>query len=374
MLKLLAAGLAFVLHAVLFTAGDARADNATRAGLRAGNTELVILGGAAGRTSYGGEPTGGFSAAVVVGEDRYIVDFGRGWQERYYQAGLGTPKASSGFSGLEQLKAAFITHLHSDHTIDLPRLLLFGSTEGLRKRKDPVVIVGPGPRGELPPVSPKLKDKVQLVNPDNPTPGTTSMVQQLFGAYAADLNDNISDSGMPNPNIYIKTRDIKLPEGTPGSGVSVSPPMQPFEIYRDENIVVTATLVDHAPLYPAYAFRFDTAAGAIVFSGDTNKNENLIRLANGADVLVHEVISTRWANNLFPEPRSAADEAKLRHLLEAHTPTEQVGEVAARAGVKTLVLSHLAPPTVSDEEWTKGVTGFAGKLLIGRPLVRVKLN
>lgn len=336
--------------------------------------ELVILGAGAGRTSYGGHPSGGFSAAVVVGDDRYIVDFGRGWHDRYFEAGLGTEKASTGFSGLEGLKAAFITHLHADHTVDLPELLLLGATEGLRKRTEPMPIIGPASRGGLPPLSSRLKVEPELVNPEDPTPGTAAMVQGIFDAYATDLNDNIRDSGMPNPHTYFQVDEIKLPAGLPGPEVSVSPPMDPIEIYRDENLAVTAILVDHAPIYPNYAFRFDTSAGSIVFSGDTNRNDNLIALAKGADILVHEAISTQWAESLFPEPRDPAGEAKLRHLLESHTPTEQVGAIAEEAGVKTLVLSHLAPSTVPDEEWLAKVSGFSGEVLVGRPLVRVSLR
>ncbi len=265
--------------------------------------ELVLLGAGAGRTSYGGHPSGGFSAAVVIGEDRYIVDFGRGWHDRYYEAGLGTEKAYTGISGLEGIKAAFITHLHADHTVDLPRLLLLGASEGLRKREVPVTIVGPASRGGLPPLSPSLKTEPELVNPDDPVPGIKSTVNYLFNAYATDLNDNIRDSGMPHPSRYFDVREIELPKGLPGPDVAVSPQMDPFEIYRDESVVVTAVLVDHAPMYPSYAFRFDTKKGSIVFSGDTNKNANLIKLAQEADILVHEVISRQWAEGLFPVPK-----------------------------------------------------------------------
>lgn len=368
-MKLRAVMAACSLMAISAEAGFAEASDEM-----APKTELVMLGAGAGRTSYGGHESGGFSAAVVVGDARYIVDFGRGWHDRYFEAGLGTEKASSGFSGLEGIEAAFVTHMHADHLVDLPELLLLGATEGLRKRETPLVMVGPGSRGILPPLSPSLNEEPELVNPENPVPGLKSTVAQLFNAYAADLNDNIRDSGMPHPRNYIEVSEIQLPEGLPGPETSVSPKMEPIEIYTDESISVTAVLVDHAPMYPSYAFRFETKAGSIVFSGDTNRNENLIRLAEDADILVHETISTKWARSLFPEPMSAAQKAKLHHLIESHTPGEEVGEIAAEANVGTLVLSHLAPATVSDEEWLAGVTGFDGDVLIGRPLVRVPLN
>src|SRR6266702_142663 len=81
----------------------------------------------------------------------------------------------------------------------------------------------------------------------------------------------------------------------------------------------------------AFAYRFDTDDGSIVFSGDTGRNENLIRLAKGADILVHEVIVTSVVNRLFPPPRSVADEGLMQHLLNAHTQVEVVGGIAEAA-------------------------------------------
>lgn len=339
----------------------------------ASKTELIILGAAAGRTSYGGDASGGFSAVVAVGPERYLVDFGRGWHDRYYQAGLGTAKAGTGFAGLENLRAAFISHLHSDHTVGYPELLLFGSTEGLRRRKIPFQVFGPGAGGTLSTASARLDATPAMINPENPTPGTEEMTEYLYKAFASDLNDNIRDSGMPNPHKYITAHDIKLPAGVSAGRGNVAPAMAPFEIYRDELLRVTAVLVDHGPMFPSFAFRFDTADGAIVFSGDTNRSNNVITLAKGADILVHEVISEEWANNLFPSPRTPDQEAKLHHLLSAHTPVSQVGGIAAAAGTKLLVLAHLAPPTISAQEWKRGVQGFKGKVEVGAPLFRVAL-
>lgn len=372
--KISSAALATGAICFAFSANAATAAEAQKAPTSHGNgTELVILGSAAGRTSWGGHSAGGMSAAIAVGSDRYIVDFGRGWHERYYEAGLGTPAAPTGFGGLENLRAGFITHLHADHVIDYPRLLLFGATEGLRKRKAPIQIFGPGNRGGLPPTSGKLTDSVDTINPENPTPGTAELTEYLYRAFATDLNDNIHDSGMPNPNAYIKVHDIQIPPAIGASKTNTSPRMAPINVYQDENVKVTATLVSHPPMYPSFAFRFDTSDGSVVFSGDTNRSENLIELAKGADVLVHEVISTHWAENLFPKPRTAAQEAKLDHLIKSHTPISEVGPIAHEAGVKLLVLSHLAPPTIPDEEWLKAVKTFAGRTAIGNPLFRVKL-
>ncbi len=338
-----------------------------------GKAELIILGSSAGRTSYGGNPEGGFSAAISVGDDCYLIDFGRGWQEKYYEAGLGTEKSKTGFGGLENLRAAFVTHLHSDHLIDYPRLLLFGATEGLRRKEHPIEIYGPGSRGGLPPSSSKMKNHGDTINPENPTPGITELTESIYNAFATDLNDNIHDSGMPNPHAYIKVHDIEIPDSIGAGPENISPDMSPIDVYSDENVRVTASLVSHPPMYPSFAFRFDLMDGSIVFSGDTNKNQNLINLAKGADILVHEVISTEWAENLFPVPRTPAQEAKLDHLLKSHTPANELGEIAQEAGVKLLVPSHLAAPSISDDEWLASIKGFDGKVEIGRSLFRVKL-
>lgn len=149
--------------------------------------------------------------------------------------------------------------------------------------------------------------------------------------------------------------------------------MRPFQIYQDENVRVLAALVNHAPMFPAFAYRFETPDGVIVFSGDTGRNDNLIELAQGADVLVHEVIDMNWPRNYLPEPRSAANEAKLRHLLEAHTDVAEVGSVARAAGARVLVLSHFSPPTTTDAEYLSQVKDYSGITMDGRRLFSLPL-
>ena len=183
----------------------------------------------------------------------------------------------------------------------------------------------------------------------------------------------MADGGRPSPRKYLTVHDIVIPKGIEASPTRPSPRMSPFQIYQDENVRVLATLVDHAPMFPAFGFRFETPDGVIVFSGDTSRNDNLIELATGADVLVHEVMDMNWPRRMLPEPRSAADEAKLRHLLEAHTDVAEVGSIARAAGVKVLVMSHLGPPTTRDEDYLSQVKGFSGKVMVGRRLFSLDL-
>jgi len=332
---------------------------------------LVLLGTAGGRTSWRGSQSAGIASAVVVNGQVYLVDFGAGWLRRYFQAGLGAPPPGR---GLETLRAAFITHMHADHIVDYPSLVLFGASDGLAERRQKLKVIGPGSRGKLPPASGGNDGVADVVAPEQPMPGTVAMTEALYRAFAADINDNILDSRKPNPHSRVDVVDITLPAGLDvDPNRDPAPTMAPFEIYRDENVTVRATLVNHAPVYPAFAYRFDTANGSVVFSGDTSPNQNLIRLAQGADVLVHEVIDTAWVDSLYPKPRSPAQEAKAHHLVHAHTAASDVGGVAEAAHVKTLVLSHLAPADVDPGRWSAASRGFSGKVIVGRDLQWIPL-
>jgi ribonuclease BN (tRNA processing enzyme) len=134
----------------------------------------------------------------------------------------------------------------------------------------------------------------------------------------------------------------------------------------DHGVTVSAVLVQHAPVFPAFGFRFDTPHGSVVLSGDTGPCDNVVRLARGADVLVHEVIDVqRLARRLEHLPNYVA---VRNHLASSHSTPEQVGEVASRAGVGTLVLSHLVPgdAEVTEAEWEARVRPhFAGEIVCG---------
>ena len=141
----------------------------------------------------------------------------------------------------------------------------------------------------------------------------------------------------------------------------------PRVVLENDQVRVTSTLVDHYTIKPAFAYRFETRDRTVVFSGDTRYYEPLATFAKGADVLVHEVMYLPALEKLI---KTADNAPTLRdHLLRSHTTTEQVGKIAAAAGVKTLVLSHFVPgadPSVTDDMWAADVRkDFNGQIVVG---------
>jgi ribonuclease BN (tRNA processing enzyme) len=141
----------------------------------------------------------------------------------------------------------------------------------------------------------------------------------------------------------------------------------------DAGMKVTAAVVSHPLVAHALAYRFDAPDRSIVISGDTTPSDNLIQLARGADVLVHEAMYLPAIDRIAAQVPGAA---RLKeHLLRTHTSAEEAGRVAQAAGVKHLVLSHLAPPddpAVSDQMWIDAArTHFHGPVTVGKDLLEI---
>ena len=335
-------------------------------------TRLLLLGTAGGPTYWPNTNRRSTSSALVVGDAVYLVDCGDGVGKRLQEA-LNPPDQRV---TMKTLRTVFLTHLHSDHVIDYPNILLYGWYAGIEVAASPLKVFGPGRRGEMEPMfTPPGRQAVEppVISPSNPTPGTADMTGYLFQAFATDINDRMRDNGKKDIRTLVEVEDIKLPEiaGFKSPNETPEPEMQPFKIYEDDRVRVSATLVYHAPIWPAFGYRFDTDEGAVVFSGDTAPSQNLVRLAKGADILVHEVIVTPWIDRILPPPRNPAQEALRAHLLSAHTPVEKVGKVAESAGVSTLVLNHIAPGNARAEELVPAQQDFGGQLVIGEDLLQL---
>lgn len=144
-------------------------------------------------------------------------------------------------------------------------------------------------------------------------------------------------------------------------------------VMSDDNVKVTAAVVDHPPVVPAFGFRFDAPDRSIVISGDTAPSENLVRLAHGADVLVHSVMYPSAIDRLVGRVPNAA--ALKESILAHQTSAEDAGRIAQAAGVTTLVLSHLVPPDdpqVTERMWIDAAQShFQGRVVLGRDLLEI---
>ena len=135
---------------------------------------------------------------------------------------------------------------------------------------------------------------------------------------------------------------------------------------------VTAARNHHPPIEHSFAYRFDSVDRSIVISGDTTYSESVLQLARRADVLVHEALFRPF----WERPDAPRTAAIRRHILASHTDVEDVGRLAAAAGVRTLVLTHFVPSdppgAVSDGEWMESVRRhFKGEVVLGRDLLEV---
>ena len=348
--------------------------------MKSDSLERLILLGTAG-ASNPKATRAGYSNAIVVGDVAYIVDCGEGVHRQAWRSGISMhperrPKGGS------TIRSIFFTHLHSDHVIDYINLML-GFWPTTR-----VDVFGPGEAGL--PITPYPADRVvPVLFPDAPTPGIRVLTQKLFEAFAYNINVRIADEARKDltSNVfvhevgvahddYVPSIDLRV-DASGASTTTAAPPMEPVEIYPlDENGVrVTAILVQHAPVFPAFAYRFDTPSGSAVFSGDTGPCDNVVRLAQGADYLVHEVIDVGFiADRVAKLPNR---DNIINHLTESHTSPEDAGRIAARAGVKTLVLSHLVPgdSEIPEHEWeARARTDFDGTVVCGVDLDQFALS
>lgn len=296
----------------------------------------------------------GISSALVVNGKTYVVDCGRGSLSQYVRAGLTLPS----------LAGIFLTHLHSDHTVDYFSYPLLSATTGAFQSTE---VYGPGPAGEdsLVPSAP------------GPVPGIAGLTMLANQAFAASTTFFRAENNGVDPVNLVHVHEI-LPPASAGASLSVpAPVMAPFTVLETGDVKVTAICVPHGAVYPAYAYRFDTDYGSVVFSGDTSPTPNIITLAQGADLLVHEAVDLAVYETLGLPP------ALLAHLQSVHTDVSLLGQIAAETGVKTLVASHLGPadPSVlTDAGWRQALRAsarqahFGGEMILGEDLLQIPVR
>ncbi|MDG5485806.1 MBL fold metallo-hydrolase [Mycolicibacterium gadium] len=290
----------------------------------------------------------GISSALKIGDDVYQIDCGLGSLNAFTDAGL----------KFDQLRSIFITHLHTDHTVDYGSFLFSGGYTA-SKGKKPVTVYGPGPAGGLPPSQVGNADPA-TIDPAHPTPGLAEMTKSLQQAFAYTNNIFIRDMGTDDLQKLFTVAEIAVPPEA--NYQNRSPKTTPFPVMSDDNVTATATLVSHYDVFPAFGLRFDLkkTGVSVTFSGDTTKSDNLITLAKDTDILVHEAqfsLDDAYYGNRFPP----------NYLKSSHTSAVQVGEVAAAANAGHVILSHYEPTDLPDSEWSEAIgKNFSGELTVAR--------
>lgn len=260
------------------------------------------------------------SNLVVLNGQQIVVDCGLG-----VTRGLVDQRMQ-----LKDLSLIFITHLHSDHYLELGPLLHTAWTAGL---KTPVAVYGP----------PRLEQAWS---------GFLTSMQ-------ADIDLRIADEGRPDLRDLVQIHQIR--EGR----VCVS-----------DGITIDALRTLHPPLVDCFALSFKTADTHVVFSGDTAPLSELADFARGADLLVHEAMLQSALPALVARVGNGSEKL-MEHLLRSHSPAETAAQTATAAGVKALALTHLIPaddPEYTESDWQQAAADhWQGALYIGRDGLKIPL-
>jgi ribonuclease Z len=251
---------------------------------------------------------------VEAGGERLLFDCGRGTLLRLAQAGV----------PLDQVTKLFVTHLHSDHIVDIPDLYLSGWA-AREQRNQSLEIWGPY--------------------------GTRAMMENLQKAFAFDIHIRRDvDEHFSAAGIRAIAHDIK-------QGV----------VFEKNGVKVTAFLVDHGPVKPAFGYRVDYAGHSVAISGDTRPSDNLVRYSKGVDVLIHETLDPETlrsrAGHMKPE--------QIQAIINHHTSPEQAGEIFTRVKPRLAVYSHY-PDSANLVPATRKT--YSGPLEVGQDLMTITIG
>lgn len=274
------------------------------------HTQVVLLGTG---TPYPDPARHGPATAVVVDGRTFLFDAGAGVMRQLNAAGL----------PIDGVEALFVTHLHSDHTLGYPDLIL---TSWIMRRRRPLQAYGP--------------------------PGLRHMTDHLLAAWAEDIEVRIEGLERELPDAY----QVAVHEITPGL------------VFDSAGVRVTAFPVRHGNWEWAFGYRIDTPDRSVVISGDTGPSETLTDAARGVDVLVHEAYP---AEHVDPEDRPGG-EFWPQYMREFHTSALEVGRIAAEAHPQLLVLTHVVWMGGTPEELVAAVRrgGYSGPVVVGKDLER----
>jgi ribonuclease Z len=264
----------------------------------------------------------GPSTLVEAGDQKLLIDAGRGATIRLFQLGV----------AMGRIDALLLTHYHSDHTVGIPDFWLTGWLHShYARRTAPLRVIGP--------------------------PGAKMLMSNLERAYGLD--------------IQIRVVDEKLaPEG---AAIAVEEFATEGVVFDRNGVRVIAFEVDHGEaIKPAYGYRIEYGGRFVVLSGDTRYNENVVKYGAGADLLIHEVAIVR------PE---LASEAYIQRIMSHHTSATEAGTVFDRAKPKLAAYTHLVflasdriPSASVDELVAETRRTYSGPLVVGEDLISFEIS
>lgn len=252
-------------------------------------------------------------------------------QQIVLDCGLGVTKGlvDQGMQ-LKDLSLIFISHLHSDHYLELGPLIHTAWTAGL---KTPVDIYGPD--------------------------GLEGYWTGFLASMKADIDLRTEDEGRPDLRDLITFHVVDAGAVMERGGISV-----------------VALRTEHPPLVDCFSYSFKTTHTHVVFSGDTAPIESLEEFARGADILVHEAMLESALPALMARIGNGSDKL-MAHWLRSHSFAHDAAITAQKAGVKRLALSHLIPsddPAYGEQDWHNAVAaGWDGPLIVGQDGIRIDL-
>lgn len=257
----------------------------------------------------------GPSILVEAGGQKFLFDAGRGALQRLAQLKV----------RWQDVDAVFLTHLHSDHVIGFPDLWLTGWLVGTGRDR-PLHVWGPR--------------------------GTKRMMSHLEQAYEFDIRIRLYDDRAAPEGVVVLAEDI-------GEGV----------VLEKGGLKITAFDVDHKPVKPAFGYRVDYGGRSVVLSGDTRVSQNLIRHAQGVDLLVHEVVSPETFQRAGVRPERA------QAVIDHHVTPEQAGEVFAKTKPRLAVYSHIVLPIATEQDLLPPTRKtYSGPVEVGEDLMVIEVG
>lgn len=271
---------------------------------------VTLLGTASGPRAFADKA--GISTLVEAGGERLLFDAGRGFMQRLVQSGL----------PMNAVTKLFLTHLHSDHVIGVPDLML-SPWAAAPERKVPLEVWGPD--------------------------GTRDMMRHLTEAFAFDIH---------------MRRDVD--ESLSADGIRmVAHDIQPGKIYEKNGVTITAFLVSHGLVKPSYGYRVDYAGRSVALSGDTSPSDNLVAACKGVDVLIHEAIDVDVLRRLI------SDQPRVDGIVARHTTPEQAASIFNKVSPRLAVFSH-SPGTPAIVEQTR--RSYPGRVEMGEDLMVIDIG